>query len=141
MINIRPCTEADLARVVALSKKWADENITLGYENVAWSEEKLRSRLNGYFFVAEAGRTIVGYGFGEVKKGNAGPVIEQGEPYLEIHEVYVEPRYRMQGIGTKLVERLLAKCEENRITRFLVGSANIRWADTVRFYEKLGFHM
>jgi len=138
---IRECIETDLAQVVSLSEQWAKEHITLGYENVSWSVGKLRHRLNGYFFVAEADQKIIGYTFGEIRIGQAQPVIAQDERYIEIFEVYVESSYRSQGVGQQLVEYLQSRGEADGVTRMLVGSSNRNWSDTIRFYEKQGFNM
>lgn len=141
MITIRECTEADLYQIVTLSNSWAQENVTIGYENVSWTEDKLRSRLNGYFFVAETDQRIIGYSFGEVREKNALPIFTHEERFFEIFEVYVDPDFRSQGVGTQLVERLISKCSDNNITRILVGSSNKQWEDTIRFYENQGFKM
>src|SRR5690606_549681 len=126
---------------VALSKAWARENITIGYENVAWTEEKLMARLNHYFYVAVEGQAVVGYAFGEVRKGNAGPVISADQPYLEIFEVYIQPEHRSQGVGKQLWESLTRAAASPNEYRLLLSSSNRNWQDTAHFYEQLGFQM
>jgi GNAT superfamily N-acetyltransferase len=75
---------------------------------------------------------VVGYVFGEVRKGKAGPAIPLEEPYLEIFEVYVHPDYRSQGLGKKLIFEMVKKAESNQVHR---------WRETAAFYEALGFNM
>lgn len=91
--------------------------------------------------MAEADRKIIGYTFGEIRIGQAQPVIAQEERYIEVFEVYVESSYRSQGVGQQLVEYLQSRGEADGVTRMLVGSSNRNWSDTVRFYEKQGFNM
>ncbi|UVI32746.1 GNAT family N-acetyltransferase [Paenibacillus spongiae] len=141
MYTYRIGEQKDLSHIVNLSKRWVAEDITAGYENVQWTEAKLMNRLNEYFYVVEADGRIIGYSFGEVRAGQASPVIPQAESYLEIFEVYIHPDYRSEGLGKKLVGRLMEQAEKNGVTRLLVGSSNRRWKETAMFYEELGFHM
>lgn len=141
MYHYRMGRKKDLAQVTDLSISWTEEDLTLGYENVAWTPEKLEKKLNDYFYVVELQDAIVGYAFGEIRQGNAVPVIPQSDAYLEIHEVYIHPQHRSQGIGRQLVTCLIDKACEHQVERALVGSSNRRWKDTAAFYEELGFHM
>ena len=141
MYHIRPCKLEDLQQVLNLSKQWAREDVTVGYDNVKHTLEGLAKYVDGCFVVAEHEGTVIGYTFGKVKKGNAGPVIPLDEPYLEIFEVYIHPDHRQQGLGKKLVDELMATAEKQQVTRVLVGSSNRRWQDTANFYEALGFKM
>ncbi|MCQ6557666.1 GNAT family N-acetyltransferase [Paenibacillus mendelii] len=141
MYIYRLAERKDLTEIVELSRKWAEEDITVGYENVQWSEEKLLNRLNEYFYVVAAEGRIVGYSFGEVRSGNAGQIIPPDESYLEIFEVYIHPDHRSEGMGKKLVGHLMEQAEKNQVTRLLVGSSNRRWKETAKFYEELGFSM
>jgi ribosomal protein S18 acetylase RimI-like enzyme len=52
-----------------------------------------------------------------------------------IHNVYVEPEYRNKGIATKIMEYIIAVCDEKGITRFSLVSTEMG----VRLYERLGF--
>ncbi|MGO4346973.1 GNAT family N-acetyltransferase [Paenibacillus sp. MCAF9] len=102
---------------------------------------KIRTRLNEYFLIAEIDHKIIGYCFGDVREGNAQPVIKHDEKYLEIFEVYVDPDFRSLGIGRKLVEHLIFKSNSNKVSRILVGSSNRKWEETIRFYKDQGFQM
>lgn len=124
-----------------LSKQWANEKVTIGYENVNHNLEKLANFINDYFYIVTFEDEIVGYSFGNINIGNAGPVIPFDEYYLEIYEVYIQPEHRGKSLGTRLVKELLAKAEENNISRFLVGSSNKSGLETAKFYEEIGFNM
>jgi GNAT superfamily N-acetyltransferase len=141
MQKIRVCTPDDIPQVIRLSQQWAEEGVTKGYENVKWTEEKLASRINGYFFVAEQDGGITAYAFGTVKTGGASPVIPQDERYLELYEVYISKAFRGEGLGSELVRALLAKAEGEGVYRATVGSSNRNWREVGDFYERLGFGM
>ena len=134
MYSIRKCTKEDLDQILTLSENWANEGITIGYENVKHTKSKLENRLNNYFYIALYGNEeVVGYTFGDIRKGNAGPVISEDEEYLEIFEVYIKPDHRKKGIGKKLIEHILKAAESNNIKRSLVGSSNQAWNKTAEF--------
>ncbi|MGO4528528.1 GNAT family N-acetyltransferase [Paenibacillus sp. 2TAF8] len=141
MYHYRMGQKEDLTHIITLSNLWQKEDITVGYENVAWTPEKLEKKLNEYFYIVELYDVVIGYAFGVIRRGNAEPVISQAEEYLEIHEAYIHPDHRSKGIGKELVKCLLDQAQEQRIERALVGSSNRRWKDTATFYEELGFNM
>ena len=141
MYCIKLCRSEELQHVLKLSELWKKENITIGYENVKHTIEGLAARLNDYFYVAVIDDEVVGYVFGEIRNGSAGPVIPQNENYLEIFEIYIHPNYRNQGVGRALLSTIHKQAESNGITRFLVGSSNRRWKETADFYEELGYQM
>lgn len=141
MYYYRMGQKEDLTHIIALSNLWQKEDITVGYENVAWTPEKLEKKLNEYFYVVGLHGVVIGFAFGEIRCGNAEPVIPQADGYLEIHEVYIHPEHRSKGIGKELINCLIDKASEHQIVRALVGSSNRRWKDTASFYEKLGFDM
>jgi len=90
----------DLTHIITLSNLWQKEDITVGYENVAWTPEKLEKKLNEYFYIVELYDVVIGYAFGVIRRGNAEPVISQAEEYLEIHEAYIHPDHRSNGSAT-----------------------------------------
>ncbi|WP_238403267.1 GNAT family N-acetyltransferase [Paenibacillus mesophilus] len=139
MVTVRKANETDLVQVAKLSELWVSENITYGLG--ANSEQLLRTYIGDYFWVAEADSQVIGYITGTVHVSNGLAVIEKGEHYLEVDEVYVHPAYRNENIGHMLVDRLLQTAEENRITRSIVYSATKQWQNIIGFYEKHGFTM
>jgi len=139
MVNLRKAREHDLVKVVKLSELWASESITYGL--AANTEELLVNFLGDYFWVAEVDSQVVGYIFGSIHESDGLAVIEKGERYLEIDEVYVHPDYRNDNIGHAMVDQLLQTAESNGITRSIVYSATKQWQKIVGFYEKHGFQM
>lgn len=139
MVNLRKARENDLIKVVELSELWVSESITYGLG--ANIEELLRKYIGDYFWVAEVNSNIVGYINGTVHESDGLAVIEKGERYLEVDEVYVHPDYRSDNIGHAMVDKLLQTAESNGVTRSIVYSASKQWQKIVGFYEKHGFKM
>jgi len=139
MVNVRKANEGDLTRAAELSGLWVTEGITYGLG--ANTEGILRKYIGDYFWVAEIDSVVVGYIAGSVHKSNGLAVIEKGECYLEVDEVYVHPDYRSDNIGHAMVDKLLQSAESNGITRSTVYSASKQWQKIVGFYEKHGFKM
>lgn len=139
MVTVRKANETDVLKVVKLSELWVSECITYGLGPN--SEELLRNNIGDYFWVAEINSEVVGYITGSVHESDGLAVIEKGERYLEVDEVYVHPEYRSENIGYLMVDKLLQTAEGNGITRSIVYSASKQWQKIVGFYEKHGFKM
>lgn len=137
---IRECTHRDIDEILQLERQWGQENITHYF--VCSSRETVIDYLEHfpvYFFVAENNEGIVGYinGFAPFNEGGANTPEE--EPCLEIHNIYVKPDFRGRGIGSKLMERLLATAEQNGIQSFLVDSVSTDMDKVINFYRSHGF--
>ncbi len=139
MVTVRKANENDVLIVAKLSELWVSECFTYGL--AANTEELLRRNIGDYFWVAEINSEVVGYITGSVHESDGLAVIEKGELYLEVDEVYVHPEYRSGNIGHLMVDKLLQTAEGNGITRSIVYSASKQWQKIVGFYEKLGFKM
>lgn len=139
MIMYRKAKEQDLPQVVKLSELWEAENATYGLR--ANSADLLKPFLGDYFWLAEKQGEIIGYITGSVQESEGLAVIEKGEKYLEIDEVYVLPDYRNRKVGHTLVDQLLQSAEAGGVTRSLVYSASKQWREIIGFYEKHGFKM
>lgn len=139
MVNIRKANAIDILKVIELSELWASESITYGLG--ANTEELMKNYLGDYFWVAEVNSEVIGYILGSVHESDGLAVIEKGEHYLEIDEVYVHPEYRSENTGHMLVDHLLQTAERNGIKRSLVYAASKQWQKIIGFYEKHGFKM
>ena len=64
-----------------------------------------------------------------------GRVIADGVHHALIVDLIIHPDYQGQGLGSKLLERLVAKCTDAKIRDIQLFAAK----DKFRFYEKLGF--
>lgn len=139
MRGTRLCQRDDLRSIVQLSQLWADEGTTRGQEVGALAF--FEARLGHYFWVAEDDSAIVGFICGSAKVSEGLAVIPKGEAYLEIEELYVHPSHRCEGLGSQLLDRLLAEAAASGVTRSLVYSATREWQRIVSFYERHGFKM
>jgi ribosomal protein S18 acetylase RimI-like enzyme len=139
MVLIRKAIESDLLKVAKLSELWVSECITYGLG--ANSVKLLKENIGDYFLLAELDSEVVGYITGSVHESEGLAVIEIGEKYLEVDEVYVHPEYRSENIGHLMVDKLLQTAEGNGITRSIVYSASKQWQKIIGFYEKHGFKM
>ncbi len=138
--SIRPAAHSDVHSVLELSRLWAEEDCTTGY--VGCSAEHLQPWLDGgYFFVGKFQNDIIAYAAGVVKLGKGAIFELEGEKHLNVDEVFVHADHRGRGIGTQLMQALLDKAEAAGVVRSLVGSNNVDWLSTFRFYERHGYSM
>lgn len=140
--QVRPARPDDVHAVVGLSKLWAEEGCTTGYVALKEDDKHLQSWFDGgYFFVDEHEGVVIAYAAGVVKVGKDAIFKPEGERFLDIHEVFVHVDHREKGVGDRLVEALLSRSESAGISRSMVGSNNIDWLRTYRFYERRGYRM
>ncbi|MCE2439000.1 MAG: GNAT family N-acetyltransferase [Candidatus Latescibacteria bacterium] len=140
--QVRPATTDDVRAVVELSRLWAEEGCTIGYVALMEGGKHLRSWLDGgYFFVCEHEGVVIAYAAGVVKVGKYAIFEPEGERYLDVHEVFVHIDHREKGAGDRLIEALLSRSESEGISRSMVGSNNVDWLRTYRFYERRGYGM
>ncbi len=138
--DIRPARAGDFPAVVGLSKLWSAEGCTTGYPGLKEGDERLGSWLDGgYFLVGEHEEVVIAYAAGAVKKHTL--FKPEGEWFLHIHEVFVHLDHRDRGVGGRLVEALLSRSRAEGIRRSMVGSNNVDWSRTYRFYERFGYGM
>jgi GNAT superfamily N-acetyltransferase len=128
--------------VAGLYRQWEAEGITWGL--TAETVADLRAKLNPFFLVAELGGEIVGFVAGRVRRAYAAPpdnlaVFPGGATYLEVEDLYVVEHARRAGIGTRLVERVLAAARGQGIKHSTVFSATKDTAQISRFYERFGY--
>lgn len=129
-----PLTDEVLARLIAMSKDWAEEESCYGYR------ENGRSDIEGNrIFTAEKEGEIIAYLFGnrnEAKKMTS--IMAEGTPYFEIEELYVVPELRSQGIGSRLFQTV---CDtvSGQAEFAMLATATKNWRAILHFYiEELG---
>lgn len=64
-----------------------------------------------------------------------GRVIADGVHHALIVDIIIHPEYQGKGLGSKLLERLIRKCKDNKIRDIQLFAAEDQFA----FYEKFGF--
>lgn len=128
-IRIAPMTAADIERCVELEH-------LLFPEDDPWQAVAFRSELAGphncYITARDERGRMVGYA-GVALLGDA------EHPEAEVHTIGVDPEYHRAGIGTLLLEALLAEAGKRGGPVFLeVRTDN---APAIALYAKHGFHI
>ncbi|RKU28522.1 hypothetical protein C6499_09955 [Candidatus Poribacteria bacterium] len=133
----RNATKDDLDKVAALYRDWVSEAATRGL--VADTVDDLLCRLGPHFILAtNKDSRIVGFAIAEVSLEHL-CIFPRGENYLVLHDLYVTPDNRGQGIGSALVAAILQSGRTRGVHRFTTYSANRDWQRTLDFYRELGF--
>lgn len=135
-VEIRLCREEDLPEAAALFEAWQAEGSVWGL--CAESAERLRERMGEFFFIARVDGKAAGFAIGKVDR-ECFCIFPAGESYLEIEDVYVAEGFRSRGVGTALMQALIASAESKGIPRFHLYSASRKWERSVKFYERFGF--
>lgn len=136
-VLIRQATEADIFSIHQLQQEWFEENNTHGY--MPDSPGQTMNRLGEYFLVAESDYHIVGFVAGSVRVSEDMSVIPTGSSYLEIDDLYVAISFRGQGLGSRLVEVLLAHAKAQGLGYATLYSAVKDIHEILRFYERHKF--
>ena len=140
-VLIRACTLDDIDGVIALERQWEQEAIAYGDFNPMSREAyvTILERFPEYFLVAQSGGQLVGYIHASSDREKRVEVIPEGEPYLEIEDIYVHPDFRSQDIGGKLLERVFEIARQEGIDRFIVGTLSKETDRILKFYRSHGF--
>ncbi|HEV8633404.1 MAG TPA: GNAT family N-acetyltransferase [Chloroflexota bacterium] len=136
---IRPASATDVPAVVELGRRWAEEGSTLGQLPI--SAEQARGWLGPYFWVADDGAGPIGYVYAAEETSPGLVVLPAGQRYLRIEELYVVPERRSQGVGGRLLDRVLEEAADRGVTRARVYTASVEWQRSIAFYGRHGFRM
>ncbi len=134
---MREALARDLEEIHEMQKESAQENGTWGYREDDMAV--LKANLGHYFLVAEKDRCIVGFIYGWIEAAKDIAIMRDGERYLHVEELHVKEPFRRQGIGSRLMEALLAAARKDGIAHARVYSARKDLSGVIRFYEKHGF--
>ena len=86
----RPMEDRDRQAVLALSRAWAEENITYGY--FAGGDK-------------EVGGEVAGYAAGQMETAFRDSSIQRtGDQWFELEELYVDQSHRSCGLGGRLLD-------------------------------------
>ena len=120
--------EEILSCLIAFSCDWEKENSTYCYR--ANTKEDIEGNR---IFVAEKEGQIIAYLFGHQEHSeNMRSIMKEGTLFFEVEELYVIPKERNQGIGTKLfryLEEILS--EEEYI---VLSTATKNYKSILHFY-------
>jgi len=131
---IRECSYEDLECIEYLQQQWTKEDITYGF--IPAEKSHLETKLGKYFFVAESNNEILGFVYGTVHKSENISVIDNGQLYIEIDDIYTALNNRGTGIGTLLLDKILGIAKENGIERSLIYSSTKDMDSIIKFYKK-----
>lgn len=93
------------------------------------------TRKNGVVFVAEENKKVIGYICGYI-----GFWFFRIKPKMaEIDNMFVEPKYRRQGIGRKLINAFIGQVKSKNASRVKVEAVYAN-QKARKFYEKNQFH-
>jgi ribosomal-protein-alanine N-acetyltransferase len=121
-MDIRPMVASDIPAVAALERACFSQ---------PWSERVLEGEMknpNSIFFVAEE-TELVGY-------IGMQHILDEG--YLA--NVAVDSAYRRSGVGTALLQRLLAFAQQEKLA-FITLEVRQSNQPAIRFYQKYGFEV
>ena len=65
-------------------------------------------------------------------------VIEGTRPHASIENVIVDPNFRRQGVGTRLLQTLIKEAKKYKCYKIGLDS-RFRWKEAHALYEKNGF--
>ena len=121
--------ESTTARLIELSRIWADENITFGLR--ANTKEDLKEPC----FTAVSEGEIIGYAFGHYyEREHPNSVIKKGSRCFELDELYVLPRFRSEGVGAALFRAIEKEARQNADFMTLT-TATKDWRRILSFYS------
>lgn len=121
-IIVRLATEKDIDRIaemeqICFSDPWSREAVA----------EEFSGRNPSVYYAAEAGGTVIGY---------AGVWLIPPEGYIT--NVAVHPDYRRLGIGSRIIEKLVADCEAKNCPDITL-EVRVSNAPAIGLYESFGF--
>ena len=133
----RRARQNDCEDVLKLQDEWFSEDITHGYQPEIL--DSLISKINEFSYIAECELGIIGFVSASVHEAKGMAIMNDGEMYIEIEDVFVSSEYRDQGVGGKLVDIALEEAHSKGIERALIYSATKDLDSVVDFYRKHGF--
>lgn len=143
-IEIRKATIKDLDDILRLNlelfkkerreyDKLLDMNWTHG-EGKKYFQRRITKK-DGFLVVAEHKGKLVGYLCGGISKTESYRIQKRS---AELENMFIEKKFRGQGMGRKLAEKFFDWCRGNKVERVSV-SASFENSEAVHFYQKLGF--
>ena len=133
MIEIKETdlNEETLDKLIDLSRKWYEEDITYGYR-----VNELSDLENKKIFIVLDGSEIIGYLTGHYYQSDTmNSVIANGTRCFEVDEFYIREDCRNNGLGSKLFGHM----ENNIDAEFIsLSVANKNYVPILRLYDELG---
>lgn len=135
MVPIRPAGPADIDSLVSLLHVLfsIEEDFVFNKARQQRGLEMMLNTSRGCILVAEADAAVIGMCSGQLTISTA-----EGGPALLVEDVVVHENWQGRGIGSRLMEAIIAWAAEQGASRFqLLADRNNRPA--LDFYEKIGW--
>ena len=128
-LEIKP-SKKDMEELISLSKCWTDEDITRGY-GINGTDDIIDKRV----FVAKEDDAIIGYIFEKdgISK-NYNSIMQDGEKYFGIEEIYVIPPKRSLGIGKILMDLAKETAKKDGYKYVFLVTSTKDWNKILDFY-------
>jgi L-amino acid N-acyltransferase YncA len=139
-IAVRPCEEGDMRAVAEIyGHHVLHSTATFELDPPNLEEMMRRCRViveGGYvFLVAEADTAIVGYAYAGAYHGRP------GYRFTVENSVYVRESYKGAGVGTRLMQALLAECEKRPYRQMIAIIGDSANRASIELHTRLGFRM
>jgi phosphinothricin acetyltransferase len=139
-ITIRACAEDDMRAVAEIYGHHVLHSTATFELDPPSPEEMMRRRRviteGGYvYLVAEADTGIVGYAYAGAFHGRP------GYRFTVENSVYVREGYKGGGVGTRLMQALLAECEKRPYRQMIAVIGDSANRASVELHTRLGFRM
>jgi glucosamine-phosphate N-acetyltransferase len=132
MLQIRQCNVADFDEVILLLRQlWTDKPVNP--VSLRPNFDRALTSTSKTYLVATDEKRVIGFGSLSLKDD----LWPEGR-VAYVDELVVDDKYRNKGIGSQLLERLVATAQQKSCCRIELTSAFYR-KDSHRFYERHGF--
>lgn len=132
MIQIRPCRSEDFDEVFDLLRQlWPEQTLDADALRVVY-DRALASNLQTYICATD-GERIVGFGSLTMKNN-----LWQAGYLGHVDELIVDKEHRGRGVGTQLLEHIIALAKQQGCSRVELDTAFKR-TEAHQFYEQHGF--
>lgn len=119
-----------LNELLSLSLAWEKEDCCYGY--VANKKSDFE---NKRIFIVKDDNKIIAYLLGSIKKAsNMNSIIKDNEKYFELDELYVLPKYRLNGIGKDLYNFAEQTIKKDNLKYIFLSTASKNYKAILHFY-------
>lgn len=132
-----PNAPEDRDRVLTLATAFTAEGLAHGYR--APSREQLAAVADTDLWLAEEGSTLIGYAYGQPRPSGWVAVAGPEERIFDLEDLYLLPKHRGTGCGTRLMRRMETDLIRRGFQRWILASTIRDLAAVERFYQRLGF--
>ena len=138
MVTIRDASPADVPAIHAIYAHHVVHGLA-SFEEVAPPVEEMRSRYDAIvgggkpYLVAEIDGRVVGYGYASTYRTRS------AYRYTLENSIYIDERARGQGVGTALLDALIARCRNGPWRQMLAVIGDSANAASIGVHRKAGF--